>query len=141
MSHHYHHDDCCCAGYGMPGYGMGGYGMMGGYGGAGCGGYGGWGIRWIYALLILIVVVLQFGRREVPLVAKTTDCDDGVVAAAPVGGFFGADKFFGGEFIDRSVLFIIVVFLLIICAGCWGGGFGNYGAAGGFGTGYGGYGY
>lgn len=123
MSKH-HHDDCCypvMAGYG--GYGMGGY-----YGaGYGVGAYGAsWGIRWIYALLILIVIVLQFGRRnECVSKLKTGDgcCDDGAVIDGS-SGFLG----FGREgLIDNSVLFIIVVFLLILCAGCWWGYGGGYG--------------
>lgn len=136
MSKHHHHDDCCCAYpqmYGMS-YGMGG-GAVGGYGGGGCGagGFGGaWGIRWIYALLILIVIVLQFGRKNFPFVQKATNaCESECTTTSG----FGFDGF---ESIDRSVLFIIVVFLLILCAGCfWGGGSGY--AAGG--AGFGGYGY
>lgn len=138
MSHR--HDRCCYQtgfggyggysyGAGYPGYGA-AYGGVG-YGGTGCGVYGGWGIRWIYALLVLIVIVLQFGkRRELPLVTTTTACDDGVVVSPVTKGVFD------GQLIDNSVLFIIVVFLLILCSGCWGGGFGNYGAAGGYGYGY-----
>ena len=139
--HRSKHDNCC---YGMPmggyGYGMAGYGMTGGTGaaaGGGCGAsnYGGWGIRWIYALLVLIVIVLQFARRDTPFVAATTGCD-GVVTTAPTTGLLGAGGFADGQLIDRSVLFIIVVFLLILCAGCWGGGQSNYGAAGAAGLGY-----
>lgn len=124
MSRH-HHDDCCypaMMGYG--GYGMGGY-----YGGAGYGAGGGaLGIRWIYALLILIVIVLQFGRKNecVPKL-KTADgcCDDGTVVDGTCGGFLGSSR---DGVIDNSVLFIIVVFLLILCAGCWWGhGTGGYG--------------
>jgi len=113
-------------GYGMPGYGAGGY-------SGSCGsGYAGWGIRWIYALLVLIVIVLQFARKPVPAIATTNACgDDGVTTTGAIG-----NGFFDGELIDRSVLFIIVVFLLILCTGCWTGGFANYGSAG-FGGGYG----
>lgn len=103
---------------------------MGGYYGGASAGYGGgygsvWGIRWIYALLILIVIVLQFGRRNLPIapVQKSNVCEE---ECTTTGGFFGADAF---ESIDRSVLFIIVVFLLILCGGCWwnyGGGYGWY---------------
>ncbi len=115
---------------------------MSGYGGGqaggascGSGNYGGSGIRWIYALLVLIVIVLQFGRKDRPAIATTNACGDETVVATGKG-------FFDNELIDNSVLFIIVVFLLILCAGCWGGGYGNYGAAGAAGMGYtGGYGY
>lgn len=129
-----HHDKYCYTP--MPcSYGNYGMGYYGGGGEAGCGGtYGGWGIRWIYALLVLIVIVLQFGRTSKPNVVATNPCGDGVVATT------GCDGLFSGQLIDNSVLFIIVVFLLILCAGCWTGGKSNYGAAGGYGYG-GGYGY
>jgi hypothetical protein len=125
----------------MYGMGMGGYGGGGGYFGGGGGGcnYGGmWNIRWIYALLVLIVIVLEFGRREFPFVPTTTNpcgsevaaAKDDEIAIAAVGGYGGLG--FGGypynnETIDRSVLFIIVVFLLVLCAGCWWGGNGGGG--------------
>lgn len=124
----------------MAGYGMSGYGGGTGYGGGGAA----WGIRWMYALLILIVIVLQFGRRA-PFPgygAIGTGCcsetaaakDETAVAALPGFGFFGNG--YGFESIDRSVLFIIVVFLLILCGGCfWGGGAGGYGGYGGGGCG------
>jgi hypothetical protein len=146
MSHHHHHkvrvelgQECCpqmYGGYGMTaGYG-GGYGV--GYGG---GGYAGGSIRWIYALLILIVIVLQFGRRDFTEFRQpvTTGCCDGETAAVGTGfGGFGLP--FRNQLIDNSVLFIIVVFLLILCAGCWWGGGGGCGS--GYGAGYGGgYGY
>jgi len=113
--------------------------MTYGYGapaaGAGCGdNYGGWGIRWIYALLILIVIVLQFGRN---------DKHDNAVVASACGDTVAAGRkgSFDDQLIDNSVLFIIVVFLLILCAGCWIGGYANFGAAGSPIYGYGGYGY
>jgi len=123
MSHH-HHEEYCNTGlsYGG-GYGMGGYGS-----GASCGGGG---IRWIYALLVLIVIVLQFGRTNRNRVVTSGPCgEDGIVATT------GVDGLFDGQLIDNSVLFIIVVFLLILCAGCGTGSSGNYGGAG-----FGGYGY
>lgn len=133
MSKHRFSSEKCCYNpmmYGHSGYGMQGYG--GGQGGSSCGSdYGGWGIRWIYALLILIVVVLQFSKKNVPAVAATTHCGCETVAVANCAS--------DNQLIDNSVLFIIVVFLLILCSGCWGGGQSNYGAAG---FGYtGGYGY
>lgn len=122
-----------------------GYGMMGGFGGgagAGCTTGGAAGIRWIYALLILIVIVLQFGRRFKDQAAIVRDpCCDGsaesTTACGRSGGFLGLGDH---QLIDNSVLFIIVVFLLILCAGCWGGGHGGAAAGygvGGFGGGYG----
>ena len=135
MSKHHRHE-CCCrypSVYAMGGgTGMAGYGAVGtGYGGCGSGG-----IRWIYALLILIVIVLQFGRKdEHALGFKSADgcCEDGTAVSKVGGGFLG-----GNGLIDNSVLFIIVVFLLVICAGCWfGSGVGGGYASGGFG----GYGY
>lgn len=126
MSKH-HHDDCCYPSM-LP---MGGYGAVGGSGGYGAG----MGIRWIYALLILIVIVLQFGRNNKPCenVAVNTCCDDGAVAGTGVLGSCN------NQLIDNSVLFIIVVFLLILCAGCfWGG---NSSGGTGYGAGFGGYGY
>lgn len=110
------------------GYGFGGYDGYGGYG-TGAGYYGGWNIRWVYALLVLIVIVLQFGRNKKDRALITGPCDDVSIAA-------GSGKGFDEGLIDNSVLFIIVVFLLILCAGCWTGGYSNYGAAGGFGFGY-----
>lgn len=120
-------------GYGMGGYNVGYYGgygpgLYGGYGAAsyGAGGYGAsWGIRWIYALLILIVIVLQFGRNRFPSNVKTTTAcgDDGAVC----GDGFGTAGAFTGNFgeIDNSVLFIIIIFLLVLCGGCWFGGYGG----------------
>jgi hypothetical protein len=122
---------CCnpCM-YGMGGYGMGlggYYGQAGYYGG---GGYGGMSfIRWIYALLILIVIVLQFGRNKQPAAIFSNQCCEDEVKTTTGSGFFN------NQLIDNSVLFIIVVFLLILCTGCWTGGSGNYGSAG-FGGGY-----
>jgi hypothetical protein len=121
MSHHHHHHvevECereCC--YPQT-YGMGGYGMTGGYGGYGTG-YTGWGIRWIYALLILIVIVLQFGRNLNTFVpTQVSGCPEGTTEVGTTG--FGAFGFpFNRQLIDNSVLFIIVVFLLVLCAGCW----------------------
>lgn len=127
----------------MGGYGVGGY---GGGAGAGCGG-GGMGIRWIYALLILIVIVLQFGRKEKCDVRRVNTCcgdemaadrDDEIAVAAVSPGFGGLFSS-NNQAIDNSVLFIIVVFLLILCAGCFGGGSGATGFGGGMG--FGGYGY
>lgn len=125
MSRH-RHEKCCYPM--MAAYG--GYGMVG-YGGAGYGSYGaGMGIRWIYALLVLIVIVLQFGRNLHPVYNKPIGaCEgDGAVVDGAVGG-----PGYSGQLIDNSVLFIIVVFLLILCAGCWSG----YGGFGGFGGGSG----
>lgn len=131
MSKHHHHE--CCQYPSM--YGMGGA-YMGGYGGGGCGYGSAMGIKWIYALLILIVIVLQFGRKNLPCapIAKSNACE----SECGTANFLGCDGNF--ESIDRSVLFIIVVFLLILCAGCfWGGaGTGGFGYGG---AGYGGYGY
>ena len=123
MSKH-HHEECCCnttGGYGA-GYGAYGYGYAGGGGCAG-GGFNTFN-RWIYALLILIVIVLQFGRRrEKEQVSNALiACDDGVVSTR------GERE----QEIDNSVLFIIIVFLLVICAGCWGGS-GTAGYGGGYG--------
>ena len=131
MSHKHHHDDCC---YPMDyGYGYGGYGAgaVAGTTGAGAG-YAGGGIRWIYALLILIVIVLQFGRNNerFPRVNKSGCCD-----GDNVDGYLD-NRPFNNQLIDNSVLFIIVVFLLILCAGCFGGGTG-IGAGAGYGGGYG----
>jgi hypothetical protein len=122
MSKH-RHEECC---YPMMGGGY-GYGMAGyGYGG------GGTGIRWIYALLILIVIVLQFGRRRERCnnLVGTNVCEDGLVNNR---ANCCDDDLNNNEAIDRSVLFIIVIFLLIICAGCF-----NQGGAGGH---FGGFGY
>lgn len=106
--------------------------MMGGYGMGGYGGYGGdcgygVGLKWFYALLILIVIVLQFSRRNCNNVVRNTElCDgEGTVETCAVKG--------DHELIDRSILFIIVIFLLIICAGCWGGKNCGYGYGGGYG--------
>jgi hypothetical protein len=123
-----HRDDCCCQG----GFSMGGYGYGGGYGAAGYGVGGGSGYnfnRWIYALLILIVIVLQFGRNRNKCENNLTGvCEDGNLG---ISGSTCKD----GQLIDNSVLFIIIVFLLIICAGCWGssGCGGGAGFAGGYG--------
>jgi len=128
MSKHRHHDKCCI----QPMYGMGGCGMPG-YGG-GTTGCGGLNTKWVYALLVLIVIVLQFGRRK-DAIARVSPCccADGEIAA---DGVAGAGGFFNNQLIDNSVLFIIVVFLLILCSGCLTGGSGNYGT-GGFGGGFG----
>lgn len=133
--HHHHHEECCCPSmYPIGGYGAGAYGA-GAVGGAGAGGFSG--VKWIYALLILIVIVLQFGRRQKTCenFGVTSACDDGIATTGTgCGGLLG-----NNQLIDNSVLFIIVVFLLILCAGCFGGGTGAAGGAGygGFGGGYG----
>lgn len=103
------------------GYGLGGYYGAGGYG---AGGYGtNYGIRWLFALLILIVIVLQFGRNERPnTVIKGSDCcdeDDSSIIA----GTGTCTNQQNCQAIDNSVLFVIVVFLLALCGGCWGSGY------------------
>lgn len=101
---------CCYCG---SGYGI--YGGYMGYGGC-CGGYGY--NSWIYSLLILILIVLQFGtnHREDEL---ATD-----------GAILGTSH--KHQEIDNSVLFIIVVFLLIACS-C-SGNYGGYNGSGGYGA-------
>lgn len=128
MSHHHHHheEECGCQFPMM--YGMGG--GYGGYGEAGIGkcsgGAASSGIRWIYALLILIVIVLQFGRKEFPIAPIVNRNECGEVTT----GVGGLGFLHNNQMIDNSVLFIIVVFLLILCAGCFGSGFGGGGAVG-----------
>ena len=130
MSSH-HHDKCCPSYPMMYGYGGGMEAYGGGYGVGSCGGYG-FGIRWIYALLILIVIVLQFGRRNRRCCENNAlaTCEDGAVATN--GLFNNCDN--DCQAIDNSVLFIIVVFLLIICAGCFGGGGASGYGVGGYGA-------
>lgn len=118
-------DNCCYPMYGFSG-GMGTFrggetGMAGG------------GIKWIYALLILIVIVLQFGRNNNRNIQQLNCDDDGVIQSSGCRGLSG--KCNQGQLIDNSVLFIIVVFLLILCAGCFGGEgkTSGYGIGGGFG--------
>lgn len=83
------------------------------------GGFASWGIRWIYALLLLIVIVLQFGRnpnleyRSRPNYSECMGCE---FYHPEETGMYDQGR---GQLIDNSVLFIIVVFLLILCGGCW----------------------
>jgi Predicted membrane protein len=118
-----HHDKCCCES-GSGGFAAGGY----TYGGYGAGGYGGGFAfnKWIYALLILIVIVLQFGRNRECTCENNSlvGCEETAVCKS--SGVLGLG---GNEgVIDNSILFIIIVFLLAICGGCWGSG--GYGAGG-----------
>ncbi|KPU45475.1 hypothetical protein OXPF_07080 [Oxobacter pfennigii] len=114
MSKHRHKEECC---YPMVAPTCG----MGGYSGHGSGASG---IRWIYALLILIIIVLQFGRRNKGgLLSQGDGCGCSGEAVAAKGD---------DQLIDNSVLFIIIVFLLVLCAGCWGGS-NKYGYGGGYG--------
>jgi hypothetical protein len=101
--------------------------MAGGYGGGGgyAAGGGGWGIRWIYALLILIVIVLQFGRVNRCGNVQRGACEEEGTVTNKCG-------LLDNGLIDNSVLFIIVVFLLVLCAGCWWGS-GSCGSGGGYG--------
>lgn len=115
--------------------GYGGYGFGGspvGYGGYGFGGLGyggsGYGLSWIWVLLILIIIVLQFNRDRCrnqvsgnAVLGTTTNCCDTNILGANTSPTRGS--------IDNSILFIIVIFLLIIC--CWRGGWGG-GWGGGF---------
>ncbi|MDI6619540.1 MAG: hypothetical protein QME45_12870 [Clostridiales bacterium] len=106
--------------YGYPAYGTGFTGYGTGY--AGYGGYGGgtnWGVRWIYALLILIVIVLQFGRNSKPVSTAQTGvnpCDSCENLTEGTDCMTDRQNF---QLIDNSVLFIIIVFLLVLCGGCW----------------------
>lgn len=111
------------AGLGGAGFGGGGY----GYGGAARGG--GF-MSWFYALLILIVIVLQFGReRNKCITPKVSgECCESTTAVSN----FPCDN----QLIDNSVLFIIIVFLLVLCGGCFFG-VGGAGGAGGYGGGCG----
>lgn len=116
MSKH-HREHCCPPMYNTMGYGASGY-YGAGYGGAGYGitSSGAAGLKWFYALLLLIVIVLQFGKRQFPVQIRKDSCDDGAAYGA-----CGLDGLFKTDAIDNSVLFIIVVFLLILCGGCFGG--------------------
>lgn len=114
--------------YGPGAYGAAGYGAVG-YGTGSCGA--GSAIKWFYALLLLIVIVLQFGKKDLPVTTRKGCGDDGTCDGAPVafdGSLFNRDR------IDSSVLFIIIVFLLILCGGCFG--FGGHGTAYGGGFAY-----
>ena len=88
--------------YGGGGYGS--YGAYGGYGGScGCGNNG----SWVWSLILLIVIVLQFGRnnkREENTLFTICDGNDVIRVEK--------DK----DLIDNSILFIIVVFLLVGCS-------------------------
>lgn len=111
--------ECCPKPCGTTGYGMGYSGVQGGEA---------WGIRWIYALLVLIVIILQFGRNQCPCnVPVNSPCGEDKAVS---GGGFLRDN----QSIDNSVLFIIVVFLLVLCAGCWWGGQGAGSYSGGYGN-------
>lgn len=129
MSKHHHQDDCC---YPDP-CEYGAYGAYGVQGADTCGGGVGFS-KWIYALLILIVIVLQFGRRKhEPTLIGTGACGEGATTV-----WSGNNTVGDRQEIDNSILFIIIVFLLILCAGC----FGGNGVGGGVaGYGVGGYGY
>ncbi|HBM80787.1 MAG: hypothetical protein QME45_06390 [Clostridiales bacterium] len=117
MSKHHRHKECC---YPMA-YGYGGY-PVGSY--KACTGTN-TGIQWIYALLILIVIVLQFGKDRSSLVNPVTKlCEDDGTAAV-------VDGLKRPQLIDNSILFIIIVFLLVICSGCLGSG--SYSCRGGYG--------
>lgn len=120
--------------------GFGGYGVGyspapygGGYSPAGYGGYGGTsGFGWLFALLILILISLQFGRDNKRCVesktlasACNTSCNNVVL---------GTER--GNCNIDNSILFIIIIFLLLLFAGL---GRGNQGYRGS--GGFGGYGF
>ena len=126
MSKHHYQDNYC---YTAP-YEYGGSGVEG----AGANGGGVASSKWIYALLILIVIVLQFGRKKrEPTLIGTGACGDGATTI-----WSGNNTSSDHQEIDNSILFIIIVFLLILCAGC----FGGKGAGGGVaGYGVGGYGY
>ena len=92
------------------------------------GGYGG-GCYNIFSLIILILVVLQFGRRRGFFPRR--ECGEGILAGTE--GLDGNDGL-----VDNGILFIITIFLLIWCT-CGRGGF-TSGCGGGFGGGYGGFG-
>lgn len=80
-----------------------------------------WGIRWIYALLLLIVIVLQFGKN--PNLYQNTDymCNEcqGCECYQREDSSLYNNTSGSYQLIDNSVLFIIVVFLLAFCGGCW----------------------
>jgi hypothetical protein len=82
-------------------------------------GFASWGIRWIYALLLLIVIVLQFGRKqnlENRSKPKYSECRGCEFYHPEDTGTYDQDS---SQLIDNSILFIIVVFLLLLCGGCW----------------------
>lgn len=95
--------------YGGGGYGYGGYnpyGAYGAYGGYNGGGYG-YNGGWLWSLILLIIIVLQFGknnRRERNTLITTCDGNDII----RVDG--------NKDQIDNSILFIIIVFLLVACS-------------------------
>jgi hypothetical protein len=79
----------------------------------------------IFSLIILILVVLQFGRRR-GFLGRRGECGEGILAGTE-------DREDG--LVDNGILFIITIFLLIWCT-CGRGGFtsgcGGFGGVGGY---------
>lgn len=84
---------------------------------------GGVGVRWIYVLLLLIVIVLQFGRRQnIDINKKYRECEYGCCPQS-CGVGFNPENTRDDQLIDNNILFIVVAFLLVLCNGCWFGGY------------------
>lgn len=84
------------------------------------GSYSALGIRWIYAMLLVIVIVLQFGKRDYVYTDNRKHYEE--CEYCEFNTSRGDHTYSGSgenQLIDNSVLFIIVVFLLILCGGCW----------------------
>lgn len=70
----------------------------------------------IYALALLVLIVLQFGKPQTAFISKIPEyCED---CPDKNKCFPGLYKPGSSQLIDNSVLFIIVFFLLIACSGC-----------------------
>lgn len=91
-----------------------------GRGGEDSGSYSSCGIRWIYVMLLLIVIVLQFGRNNNAYTESRMPYDECEYCefntSRRTNNFSRPGE---NQLIDNSVLFIIVVFLLVLCGGGW----------------------
>lgn len=77
--------------------------------------------RLIYALILLIVITLQFGRNP-DYSRKSSDCRCRKCCCCFEEEYDLNSEYrnapYNNQLIDNSVLFIIVIFLLIFCGGC-----------------------
>lgn len=80
-----------------------------------------WDIRLIYAFLLLIVIVLQFGRKPG---CNPEDMRSSCNRCGCCCEEFCCNESYNtqphsNQLIDNSVLFIIVFFMLVLCSGCF----------------------
>jgi hypothetical protein len=69
------------------------------------------------------VIVLQFGRKRNPDINSSCRECEYQYCSQSCGINRGTQNTEDSQLIDNNILFIVVAFLLVLCNGCWFGGY------------------